>query len=73
MARLLVAPQLLHRAPQAEQRVVVGGRLRGDRAELHGGSLVALRVEQRAAERLADRGLVGLLLARAVSGTIAAW
>ncbi len=57
-------PSMLHRAPEAEQRVVVGGRPRGDRLELRGGALVALRVEQRAPERLADGGLVGLEVAR---------
>ena len=60
MAGLAVAAEQLHRATEAEERVVVGGRCRGDRLELGRGALIALRVEQRASERLADRGLVGL-------------
>ena len=54
LAGLAVAPQQLHRAAQAEQRVVVGRRVRGDRLELLGRALVALRVKQRAAR--APRG-----------------
>ena len=45
------------------------GRVLDDGLELLGGGLVALRAEQRPAERLADRGLVGLEVARpALSG-----
>ena len=55
-----MAPEQLHRATEAEERVVVGWRARRDRLELRRGALVALRVEQRASQRLADRGLVGL-------------
>src|SRR5204862_1016170 len=43
----------------------VGRAVRDDRAELGGGLLVALGAEERAAERLANRVLVGLELARA--------
>jgi hypothetical protein len=64
-ARLGVAAHQLQRAPEAEQRVVVRGRVLDDLAELLGGLGVAARAEQRAAERLADRGLVGLEVARA--------
>src|SRR4051794_37460125 len=64
LAGLAVAAELLHRSSQAEQRVVVRRRVRCDRPELLGGPFVALCVEQRAAERLADRGLVGLEVAR---------
>src|SRR5665213_1040308 len=60
LACLAMASEQLHRASQTEQRIVVGGRARGHRLELGGGSFVALRVEQRPSERLADRLLVGL-------------
>src|SRR5664279_2179859 len=63
LAGLAVAPQQLHRAAEAEQRVVVGRRVRGDRLELLRSALVVLRVKQRTAQRLADRGLVGLQVA----------
>src|ERR1700690_4390478 len=61
---LAMAPEQLHRAPEAEQRVVVGGGPCGDSLELGGGVRVALRVKQRPSERLADRVLVGLEFAR---------
>src|SRR3954468_4186937 len=60
-----MAAQELQRAPQAEQRVVVRRRVLDDLAELLGGLAVAARAEQRAAERLADGGLVRLEVARA--------
>ena len=73
LARLVVPAEQLPGATQAEECIVVGWSCRGDRFELLGGALVALGMEQRAAESLADRGLAGLEVARAVSGTIAAW
>ena len=66
-ARLGVAAELLEAAAEAEEREVVRRRLLDDGRELGRGLLVALRVEQRAAERLADRGLVGREVARAAS------
>src|SRR5947209_1967197 len=63
LAGLAMTAEQLHRAAEAEERVVVGGRPGGDRLELLGGAFVAARVEQRTAERLADRGLVGLEVA----------
>ena len=65
MARLVVAAEQLQRAAEAEQREVVGRRAVDDRLELGRRLLVALRAEQRAAERLADRRLVGLEVAGA--------
>src|ERR687886_272372 len=59
-ARLGVAAHELQRAAEAEERVVVRRRAVDDRLELAGGLAVATRAEQRAAEGLADRGLVGL-------------
>ena len=53
----MVAAELLHRAAQAEERIVVRGRSRGHRLELFGSTPVVLGVEQRPAERLANRGL----------------
>src|SRR4051812_50012137 len=59
MARLAVAPELLERAAEAEQREAVRRGVLDDCLELRGGGLVLLRAEERPAERLADRGLVG--------------
>ena len=64
LAGLTVASEQLHRATQAEQCVVVGGRAGGHRVELGGGAFIVLRMEKRPPERLADRGLVGLQIAR---------
>ena len=58
-------PMQLQRAAEAEERVVVGRRVLDDGLELRGRLAVAPRAEQRAAERLADRGLVGLEVAGA--------
>src|SRR3954468_7387356 len=55
---------LVERAPEAEVRVVVDGRALDDRGELVAGTLVAAASKVRATQRLADRGLVGLVLAR---------
>ena len=55
-----VAPELLQGTAETELRVVVGRRRRGERAELLRRLVIALAVEERAPERLADRGLVGL-------------
>ena len=65
VARLGVAAQQLQGAAQAEQGVVVGRRVLDDGARTPGRLAVALRAEQRPAERLADRGLVGLEVAGA--------
>src|SRR5579875_4142828 len=62
--RLGVAAEQLQAPPQAEQRVVVRRRPVDDRLELGGRLLVAPGAEQRAAERLADRRLVRLEVAR---------
>ena len=58
----------LQATPQAEQRVVVRRRALDHRLELRRGLLVALGVEQRAAEGLADRGLVRGEVPRACEG-----
>src|SRR3712207_8221794 len=63
-----VAAEELEGAAEAEQRVVVGRRARDDGVELVRRLLVALRVEVRAPERLADRRLVGLPVARLREG-----
>src|SRR5215207_1709989 len=68
LARLGVATLQLQRAAEAEEREVVGRRALDDRLELGGGLAVAAREEQRAAERLADRVLVGLEVAGAREG-----
>src|SRR3954471_5954048 len=54
---------LVERAAEAEVRVVVDGRALDDRGELVAGTVVAAASKVGAAERLADRGLVGLVLA----------
>src|SRR4051794_28680178 len=54
---------LVERAPEAEVRVVVDGRALDDRGELVAGTLVAAASKVRATQRLADRRLVGLVLA----------
>jgi hypothetical protein len=59
-----VTAEELERAAEAEQRVVVRGRLLDDRLELGGRLLVALRAKERAPQRLADRRLVRLQVAR---------
>src|SRR5204862_7429002 len=59
-ARLGVSPELLERAAEAEERVVVRGRALHDGLELRRGLRVAPRVEVGAAERLADRGRLGV-------------
>src|ERR1700682_1245397 len=64
LASLVVASEQLHRAAEAEQRVVVGGRLGGHGVELGRGTLVTARMEQRAPERLANRGLLRLQVPR---------
>src|SRR3954468_12604156 len=58
------AAELHERAPEAEQRVVVGRRALDHRLELRAGALEVAAAEMRAAERLADGGLVGLEIAR---------
>jgi len=58
-----VAAELLQGAAEAEVRVVVRRRGARERVELVGRFVVALAVEQRAAQRLADRGLVRFELA----------
>src|SRR5687767_1836192 len=63
VAGLGVPAEELERAAQAEQRVVVRRRLLDHRLELGGRLLVALRAEQRPAQRLADRRLVRLEVA----------
>src|SRR6476660_6051278 len=63
LAGLAMAPEQLHRAAEAEQRVVVRGRAGGDRLELLRGAVVAAGMKQRPAERLADRGLLRLAVA----------
>src|SRR6185503_6706851 len=55
LAGLLRASQLEQGAPEAEQRVVVGGRAIDDGLELHPRGLELARAEVRAPERLADR------------------
>src|SRR3954447_14332204 len=67
-ARLTMAPEQLQRAAPAEQREVVGRAGVRDRLELLGRLAVALRVEQRAAQRLADRRLVRVEVAGARQG-----
>src|SRR5579875_2145869 len=62
--RLGVAAEQLQAPPQAEEREVVRRRAVDDRLELGGRLLVAPGAEQRAAERLADRRLVRLEVAR---------
>ncbi len=57
VTRLLVAPEELQRAAEAEQRVVVRRRAVGDRAELRRRLRVPLGAEKRAPQRLADGGL----------------
>ena len=64
LAGLAMATEQLHRATQAEQRVVVRGRLRGHGVELGGGAFIAARVEQGPPERLANRSLLRLPVAR---------
>jgi hypothetical protein len=63
-ARLVVATQLLQGATETEVRVVIRRGGAGNRVELRGGLPVALAVEECAAERLANRGLVRLELPR---------
>src|SRR5579884_1005395 len=65
LAGLRVTTEHLQRAAQAEQREVVGRSAIDHRLELGRRLLVALGAEQRAPERLADRGLVGIEIARA--------
>src|SRR3954454_8663549 len=59
-ALLGVAAHQLQRPAQAEERVVVRRRVVVDRLELLGRLAVAARAEERPAERLPDRGFVGL-------------
>src|ERR1700727_1831633 len=61
---LAVTAQQLHRSSQTELGVVIRRRLRGDGLELGRRALVALGVEQRSAEQLADRVLVRIEIAR---------
>src|SRR6476646_5439051 len=68
LARLAVAAEQLHRATEAEKRVVVGRRLTGDGLELRRSALVAARMKQRAAERLADGRLPRLQMAGTAEG-----
>src|SRR5947209_19081455 len=63
-ASLLRPPRLLKSAAQAEVSEVVDRRALDDGAELLARLDVPPRVEIRAPERLADRGLVGLERAR---------
>jgi len=63
LARLAMAAKQLHRATEAEERVVVGRRLARDRLELRRGALIAARMKQRAAECLADGCLPRLEIA----------
>src|SRR5919201_5056836 len=65
LARLGVTALQLQRAAEAEQREVVRRRPLDDRLELGGRLAVAAREEQRAAQRLADRRLLGLEVTRA--------
>src|SRR5204863_9205385 len=58
-ARLRLLPDLLARPPQAEVREVVHRRALDHGGELLAGLGVAAGAEVGAAERLADRGLVG--------------
>ena len=68
LSGLLVAAQLHQRTAQAEQREVVRRGPLDDRLELRPGALVLRRAEVRAAERLADRGLVRREVAGAAQG-----
>src|SRR5205085_421665 len=63
LAGLVMAAQLLHRAPQAEQRVVVRGRPRRNGLELLRGVFVAPGMKQGATQGLTDGSLVGLHVA----------
>src|SRR3954471_1859515 len=63
LPRVLRTAQLEQRAPEAEERVVVGRRALDDRLELGPGGLELGGAEVRAAECLADRGLVGIEVA----------
>src|SRR5205823_14363310 len=63
LARLAMAAEQLHRATEAEERVVVGRRLARYRLELRRGALIAARMKQRAAECLADGCLPRLEIA----------
>src|SRR4051812_3131214 len=63
-ARLPGAAELHQRAAEAEERVVVRRRGRDDRLELRARALELVRAEVRAAERLADRRLVGFEITR---------
>jgi len=57
MAGLTVSPEELHRAPKAEERIVVRRRRGRDGLELLRRALVSLGVKERASQRLADRRL----------------
>src|SRR2546423_15486137 len=61
---LAMAAEQLHRAPEAKQRVVVGGRMIGHGVELRRGARVVARMKERAAERLAGRRLLRLEVPR---------
>src|SRR5207244_1298220 len=63
-SRFLRLPGLLQGAPQAEVREVVHGRALDHCRELLARGVVAAGVKVSPAERLADRGLVGLVGAR---------
>src|SRR5690349_9524581 len=64
LAGLPVAPELHEAAAEAEERVVVRGRALDHRLELHAGGLVVARAVEGPAERLADRGLLRVQVAR---------
>src|SRR4051794_23664109 len=63
LARLLHAAELHQRAPEAEQREVVRRSALDHRLELLTGLLELLRAEVRTAQRLTDRGLLGIQVA----------
>src|SRR3954470_4104095 len=64
LPRVLRTAQLEQRAAEAEERVVVGRRALDERLELGPRRLELRGAEVRAAEGLADRGLLGIEVAR---------
>src|SRR3954453_9138261 len=63
LARVLRTAQFEQRAAEAEEGIVVGRRALDERLELGPGGLELRRAEVRAAERLPDRGLLGIEVA----------